>query len=249
MPRPMILGMSPSRSYPERSWHESADSTKFLAKVILGDEGCIPELKKLFDMRNLNREAPPKGSSFANYDAAEARETLEEFAHENDLADRLIILLGSRVAKSFDEFAGSKVLLQRNTIVSVVSELQYVDCKVLFVRHPSYFITQRGRKAGEMLAQIAQARIEIDPPLKGALSEAQREHELSERDRLAEEQEAKIEAEFNVQLANEDYDRQVEEEYHSSLPDNDIEEDDEDEELSDEFDRYERLIDGGWEED
>jgi hypothetical protein len=250
MPRPMIIGMSPSSAYRDRAWHESAKSTQFLARIIFGGEDRIPELKRLFDMRNLNRYTPEVQAGFAKYDAKEAQACLASLERDNELSHRLIVLLGDRVAKSFGSFTGTNVLQRRNRFVDVHNYDKDIDCRVLFVHHPGYFVTKRGRKTAQALAEIARARSELEAPFADVLGIARQEDQIAELQRLADKREELIAAEFDTWLSNEESDRADEEDrlFGAGSSGSDDRENDDDG-LSNEFDRYERLIDGGWEED
>ncbi len=243
MLRPLILGMSPSRSYRDMPWHDEAESTKFLAKVILGDEVKVGELKKLFEMRNLNKVTPPKGAKYASYDRHEAISVLEELESDYALTDRLVVLLGDKVVKSFDAFAETQMARNGNMIVPVNHAEKYIDCKVLYIRHPSYFISAAGTHNSALLAKLAQDLEEINEPLKQAHSAAQTALASAEDERQAEATAAHQEALFSVWLANEDSDRIEREE---SVDDR---REDEEDNLAAGFDRYERLLEEGWEEE
>ena len=246
MARPLILGMSPSPNYPDEAWDERADSTRFLATVILGNESRAPELKKLFDMDNLNKEAPPPGTRFAPFNTVEAEAKLAALEEDYALLDRLVIVLGDKVAKAFGRFAACELLNQKYEPQRVSDPNRYLECDVLFVPHPSYFLSKGGYRDSETQEKLSAARNAMSAPLDRARLEAEDYMRLLEEERLADAREERERADFDILLSNEEVDRQeleeaaeaVREAVRHSLRDQD--------ELSDEYARFERLTEHGW---
>src|SRR5690606_22088090 len=106
----LIIGMSPSVTdgYRRRAFHPGARTTKNIATAV----GCEPcALDEHFDLVNLDsfraKEGPEGRAPYI--DPKEARKTLEALHQGDQLAGRVIVLLGRSVCSAFAEYFATSI--------------------------------------------------------------------------------------------------------------------------------------------